>query len=62
MTLHAVSYGAGVPVVALHGWTADHRLMLGCLEPVFTGRPGLSADLRRPARDGLARQALILLV
>ncbi|MDI6102313.1 alpha/beta hydrolase [Actinoplanes sp. NEAU-A12] len=32
--------GDGVPVLALHGWTADHRLMSGCLEPVFTGRGG----------------------
>lgn len=35
MPLHHVSYGDGVPVLALHGWTPDHRLMTGCLEPVF---------------------------
>ncbi|WP_239141830.1 alpha/beta fold hydrolase [Actinoplanes campanulatus] len=40
MTLHYVEHGDGVPVVAVHGWTADHRLMLGCLEPVFADRPG----------------------
>jgi pimeloyl-ACP methyl ester carboxylesterase len=40
MGLHHIEHGTGVPVVALHGWTADHRLMLGCLEPVFAGRPG----------------------
>jgi pimeloyl-ACP methyl ester carboxylesterase len=40
VALHAVQRGAGVPVLALHGWTADHRLMLGCLEPVFARRPG----------------------
>ncbi|GAA1957931.1 alpha/beta hydrolase [Amycolatopsis minnesotensis] len=33
-------FGTGVPVLALHGWTPDHRLMSGCLEPVFAGRPG----------------------
>ncbi|MEV5961331.1 alpha/beta hydrolase [Kribbella sp. NPDC051952] len=40
MTLHQVSYGDGVPVLALHGWTPDHRLMTGCLEPIFAGLPG----------------------
>ena len=40
MTLHHVSYGDGVPVLALHGWTPDHRLMTGCLEPIFAELPG----------------------
>ncbi|ADB32698.1 alpha/beta hydrolase fold protein [Kribbella flavida DSM 17836] len=40
MTLHHLSCGEGVPVLAVHGWTPDHRLMSGCLEPVFTDLPG----------------------
>ena len=40
MTLHHLDIGTGTPVLALHGWTPDHRLMLGCLEPVFTRKPG----------------------
>jgi pimeloyl-ACP methyl ester carboxylesterase len=55
MGLHHVERGTGLPVVALHGWTADHRLMLGCLEPVFAARPGyrrLYADL-----PGMGRSA-----
>lgn len=28
----------GLAVLALHGWTPDHRLMTGCLEPVFATR------------------------
>ncbi|MER7439935.1 alpha/beta fold hydrolase [Micromonospora avicenniae] len=40
VSLHVVERGAGTPVLALHGWTPDHRLMLGCLEPVFAARPG----------------------
>ncbi|TCC17909.1 alpha/beta fold hydrolase [Kribbella sindirgiensis] len=40
MALHFVSHGDGVPVLALHGWTPDHRLMTGCLEPVFSQLPG----------------------
>ena len=38
--LHFVEYGEGTPVLALHGWGPDHRLMTGCLEPVFANRPG----------------------
>ena len=40
VSLKVVERGAGIPVLALHGWTPDHRLMLGCLEPLFAGRPG----------------------
>jgi pimeloyl-ACP methyl ester carboxylesterase len=27
--------GSGTPVLTIHGWSPDHRLMRGCLEPVF---------------------------
>ena len=40
MTLHHVSHGEGIPVLALHGWSPDHRLMTGCLEPIFADLPG----------------------
>ncbi|WP_112239063.1 alpha/beta fold hydrolase [Kribbella monticola] len=40
MTLHHVSHGEGTPVLALHGWTPDHRLMTGPLEPFFADVPG----------------------
>lgn len=32
--------GSGTPVVALHGWFVDHRLMSGILEPLFRAHPG----------------------
>ncbi|MEI8199937.1 MAG: alpha/beta hydrolase [Eubacteriales bacterium] len=32
-------YGEGIPVLMIHGWSVDHRLMSGCLEPVFTLHP-----------------------
>lgn len=61
MTLHYVERGAGTPVLAIHGWTPDHRLMLGCLEPVFDTAPGyrrLYPDLpgmgRSPAPPSIA--------
>jgi pimeloyl-ACP methyl ester carboxylesterase len=40
LTLNFVERGTGIPVLALHGWTPDHRLMLGCMEPVFARREG----------------------
>jgi len=27
--------GSGRPLLSIHGWSPDHRLMKGCLEPVF---------------------------
>jgi pimeloyl-ACP methyl ester carboxylesterase len=45
-------------VLAIHGWTPDHRLMLGCLEPLFAERkgyrrlyPDLPAMGKSPAGD-----------
>lgn len=28
-------HGEGTPIVMIHGWSPDHRLMKGCMEPVF---------------------------
>ncbi len=28
-------HGSGRPLLTIHGWSPDHRLMKGCLEPVF---------------------------
>lgn len=38
--LHFVEHGEGVPVLSIHGWPPDHRIMAGCLEPVFASRTG----------------------
>ncbi len=32
--------GDGLPVLTLHGFSLDHRSMSGCLEPIFSKRPG----------------------
>jgi pimeloyl-ACP methyl ester carboxylesterase len=32
--------GKGRPVVLLHGYNVDHRLMLGCMEPIFAQKEG----------------------
>lgn len=28
-------YGEGTPIIMIHGWGPDHRLMKGCMEPIF---------------------------
>ncbi len=28
-------YGIGKPILCLHGFSVDHRIMMGCLEPIF---------------------------
>lgn len=29
------TYGEGTPILMIHGWSPDHRLMKGCMESVF---------------------------
>ena len=38
--LYYEEYGEGKPVLCLHGYAVDHRLMTGCLEPVFAKTQG----------------------
>jgi pimeloyl-ACP methyl ester carboxylesterase len=33
-------HGDGLPVLCLHGWSADHRYLAADFEPVFTMHPG----------------------
>jgi len=33
--IHYEIVGSGMPLLTIHGWSPDHRLMRGCLEPVF---------------------------
>jgi len=30
------AHGEGIPVICIHGYFLDHRVMTGCLEPVFS--------------------------
>jgi pimeloyl-ACP methyl ester carboxylesterase len=32
--------GSGTPILMIHGFSPDHRLMKGCMEPIFTERDG----------------------
>lgn len=39
----SISYevmGSGKPIVMLHGYYVDHRLMTGCMEPIFSPKDG----------------------
>lgn len=38
--VHYESRGSGRPVVMIHGFTLDRRSLIGCMEPVFSGRAG----------------------
>lgn len=42
-------YGAGTPIIMLHGFGCDHRLMKGCMEPIF--RDGYGAGDRDEDED-----------
>ncbi|MHC8520750.1 alpha/beta fold hydrolase [Rossellomorea sp. H39__3] len=32
--------GQGTPIIMIHGYSPDHRLMKGCMEPIFNERHG----------------------
>jgi pimeloyl-ACP methyl ester carboxylesterase len=34
------AYGTGTPIILLHGYGSDHRLMKGCMEPLFVQQQG----------------------
>jgi pimeloyl-ACP methyl ester carboxylesterase len=40
VSVYYETYGDGVPVLMIHGFLPDHRLMKGCMEPIFGNRPG----------------------
>jgi len=33
-------FGSGIPVVMIHGWSPDHRILKNCMESVFPHFPG----------------------
>ena len=40
ISVHYEIYGEGYPLISLHGFSPDHRLMTGCMEPIFNHRSG----------------------
>lgn len=54
------SHGDGMPIIMLHGYSLDHRMMKGCMEPLLAPRAGwrrIYLDLpgmgRTPALDSV---------
>jgi len=43
ITVHYTDWGQGFPIIFLHGFGPDHRMMTGCMEPIFRGHE----DFRR---------------
>lgn len=40
MSIYHKTIGEGVPIVMLHGWTLDHRVMQHAMEPLFEKQDG----------------------
>jgi len=40
INVHYKIYDEGHPLISLHGFSPDHRLMMGCMEPIFKHRSG----------------------
>ncbi|MFJ7746936.1 alpha/beta fold hydrolase [Peribacillus sp. NPDC097295] len=38
--LYYEDFGEGIPILMIHGYSPDHQLMSGCMEPIFTKRKG----------------------
>ncbi|MFX1467362.1 MAG: alpha/beta fold hydrolase [Promethearchaeota archaeon] len=38
LTIYYEEYGEGYPILMIHGFMPDHRLMKGCMEPIFKNR------------------------
>ncbi len=46
-SIHYEVYGEGKPILMIHGFYPDHRLMTGCMEPLFTGKDKPIGEYRR---------------
>lgn len=67
ITVHYEMYGEGRPILMLHGWPADHRVMVDIMEPHFERRAGwwrIYPDLpgmgQTPGPDWLTNQDQML--
>lgn len=61
LEIYYEAYGEGTPVVMSHGYGIDHSVMIGCMEPVFSNRPGyrrIYFDLPGMGRTGAPGHAM----
>jgi pimeloyl-ACP methyl ester carboxylesterase len=72
ISIYYESIGSGLPVFMLHGWSVDHRLMKGCMEPIFQSvngswqriyfdMPGMGKTKGRPWITGSDRMLEVVL-
>lgn len=40
ISVYYEEYGQGRPIIMIHGYTIDHRMMVGCMEPILNAIPG----------------------
>lgn len=67
ITVHYEMFGEGKPIIMLHGWPIDHRVMVDTMEPIFENRDGwkrIYPDLpgmgKTPGMDWIANQDQML--
>ena len=67
ITVHYETFGEGKPIIMLHGWPIDHRVMVSTMEPIFKNRDGwkrIYPDLpgmgKTPGMDWITHQDQIL--
>jgi len=67
LPIYYEEYGQGKPVLCLHRFTEDHRMMKGCLEPFFMNMPGyrrIYLDMpgmgKTPAKDWIENADVML--
>lgn len=67
ITVYYEAYGAGRPLIMIHGWSIDHHPMVAEMEPIFGGREGwqrIYLDLpghgRTPGRPWITNQDRML--
>lgn len=67
ITVNCEIFGQGRPIIMLHGWTVDHRMMMGDMEPLFRKRDrwkriylDLPGHGRTPGKDWITNQDKML--
>lgn len=67
ISVHYEMYGEGHALLSLHGFSPDHRLMRGCLEPIFDHRsrwqriyPDLPGMGKTPGKEWIANSDQML--
>ena len=67
ITVHYEAFGEGKPIIMLHGWPLDHRIMVSTMEPLFKNRDGwkrIYPDLpgmgKTPGMDWITSQDQVL--